>query len=257
MSPPAVSAGSAPRERSRATGGMRAPGGGVARLTLCLALAGVALGKVPSRKELQAKDAAELKAILRSKGAKCTSCIDKEDVIDRVIETWDWSLTEAVSPDGKTRITKEMFVKNVEASYKRFLADQQAKKREEEGGHQLAGEDDDEEDGMPVPDVDKAWLDFSERLRKGEIKADEKGALAYEMIGTAAEPSWWSKYKTHVMLSVNVLILWVMQHVRKRERQIRRQGGAAENPAQDNPGAVARPPERQSKKHGKGKVKGS
>merc|ERR1719436_1709628 len=120
-----------------------------------------------------------------------------------------------------------MFVKNLEASYKKHLADERAKKKAPEGGHQLASEDDDDEDededGEPTPDMDKVWADFAERLRQGEIKADEKGQLVYEVAGPPREQTWWEKYQTHIMLSVNVMILWFMQHVRRRERELRKE----------------------------------
>mmetsp|Transcript_64001 Transcript_64001/g.208836 ORF Transcript_64001/g.208836 Transcript_64001/m.208836 type:complete len:242 (-) Transcript_64001:120-845(-) len=194
--------------------------------TLLAAIASSA-GTVPSREELQEKSSKELKAILKSRGAKCRKCLEKEDLIDRVVVTWEWSAVEAVSPDGKVKMTRDQFTKTFQSSFKKHLSDQRTTRiqADDDSGHQLATEDEEEEDedGRHVPDVDKVWADFSERLRMGEISADDKGNLVYEYAGLPREPTWWDRYKTHVLLAVNVLILWFMQHVRRREKDLRKE----------------------------------
>ena len=52
----------------------------------------------------------ELRAILRQKGTKCKKCVEKDDLVDRVIDTWDWAPKEAESPDGKVKMDKETFI---------------------------------------------------------------------------------------------------------------------------------------------------
>merc|ERR1711957_193477 len=177
-----------------------------AAATWLLALASIGAAQVvPDREELLRKSPKQLKALLKERGATCKKCIEKEDLVERLLETWDWSGVEAVSPDGKTRMTKDIFVKNLEASYRRHLGEVSSKQKTQTDGHQLASEDEDEEE--QIPDVDKVWLDFSENLRRGEIKTDAKGDIIYSVAGPQRELGIWDKYKTHIMISVNVIIL--------------------------------------------------
>merc|ERR1719387_765360 len=179
-------------------------------------------GAPPSKESLRSKSMPELKAILRQKGAKCKKCVEKDDLIDRVIETWHWLPKEASSPDGKIKMTKEQFIRNLQSQYKKHGRTQTQE------GHEL--DDGDDEDGATetsepeiadssLPDFDKVWADFSEKLSKGEIKTEENGRLIYQVTDEFEDPGWWERYKTHVMVGINVVLLYYMQHIRRKERQ--------------------------------------
>lgn len=203
----------------------------VAALLLLLAVvangsAGAGATAVPSEEELRQKSMKELKAILRKKGAKCQKCVEKDDIVARVVETWDWAPFEAQSPDGKIKMTKDVFLNFLKSSYRKRASE----KHESEGGHQLdeddSGDDEPSSDGEDLgdlpsgPEIELIWADFSSKLERGEIETDEKGHIIYELAppGGNAAPSLWDKYKTQVMVTVNVGLLWFMQSVRKKER---------------------------------------
>eukprot|EP00928_Gymnodinium_smaydae_P011663 TRINITY_DN14278_c0_g1_i2.p2 TRINITY_DN14278_c0_g1~~TRINITY_DN14278_c0_g1_i2.p2 ORF type:complete len:238 (+),score=56.57 TRINITY_DN14278_c0_g1_i2:19-732(+) len=142
----------------------------------------VAASAVPSREELRKKTTKELKAILRSKGKTCKKCTEKDDVVDRVIETWDVPLVEAASPDGKVTMDKETFMKQMKMSYEKHFEDERKKKMEsgEASGHQT------DEAPPQMPDFEEVWRDFSEKLSKGEIEKDD--ASTSETPGPAKRP---------------------------------------------------------------------
>jgi len=181
----------------------------------------------PRREELWRKSLDELKSILRSRGAKCRKCLEKKDFVDRVIETWEWSSMEASSPDGKFTVSKEDFLKTFEAGYRQHLIDVRARRRKEEEeetiGHQLAQDDEEDEDEqLPEAEIDRLWIQFSDRLRNGDIFPDDKGNLVYEY-APPREQAGWERYKPHLLLGVNLIILWLMHHVRRRERNTRKE----------------------------------
>mmetsp|Transcript_71852 Transcript_71852/g.223017 ORF Transcript_71852/g.223017 Transcript_71852/m.223017 type:complete len:225 (-) Transcript_71852:181-855(-) len=171
----------------------------------------------PSLEELREKPTRELKAILKSKGAKCKKCVEKDDLVHRVIETWSWAPKEAVSPDGKVRMTKGMFTDMLRNSFKKHVKEQQ-------DGHQLDGDEPEAAAGADaqLPDLEQAWADFSEKLRQGEIKPGEDGRLVYEVTAPGGG-SWWERYRMHIVVILNILLLGVMHRVRRKERDQKRQ----------------------------------
>mmetsp|Transcript_65306 Transcript_65306/g.202245 ORF Transcript_65306/g.202245 Transcript_65306/m.202245 type:complete len:233 (+) Transcript_65306:105-803(+) len=175
----------------------------------------------PSREELRQKSMKDLKGILKRKGAKCKKCVEKDDVIDRVIDTWDWAPNEASSPDGKMRMTKDVFISNLKSSYKRHL---KSNKKEQEG-HQLDGDDDGEAhsegSGPSDEELEKVWKEFSEKLSLGQVEKDENGHLVYEVptLG-GGQGSFWERWKIHIMLMANVTLLWFMQRQRRKANRL-------------------------------------
>mmetsp|Transcript_2710 Transcript_2710/g.5400 ORF Transcript_2710/g.5400 Transcript_2710/m.5400 type:complete len:235 (-) Transcript_2710:79-783(-) len=177
----------------------------------------------PSRQELQEKSMKELKAILKKKGVKCKKCLEKDDVVDRVLETWDVPPTEASSPDGSMRMTKEVFIKNLKDSYVRHLKSE--KKGPQADGHQLDADGDDESvevpEGMVPSDeqLEQVWREFSEKLSLGEVTKGEDGQLVYEVPSLGGGPSWWERWRIHIMMMANVALLWCIQRSRRRQKR--------------------------------------
>lgn len=159
----------------------------------------------PSKAELRSKTLKQLKAILKSKGAKCKKCMEKDDYVDRVIETWDWAPKEASDPGGGISMQKDQFIGQLKEAYKR------QRQQEASGGHEV---DDDVDPNLP--DFEKVWADFATKLSSGEIGKDDNGQLKYE-VGNM-NPAWYEQYKIPVMMFLNIVLLWWMQKVRRRER---------------------------------------
>mmetsp|Transcript_68845 Transcript_68845/g.154169 ORF Transcript_68845/g.154169 Transcript_68845/m.154169 type:complete len:233 (-) Transcript_68845:66-764(-) len=195
----------------------------------------------PSYQELSQKSTKELKDLLKRKGVKCKKCVDKDDLINRVIETWDQSPKEAASPDGAMRMTKELFLKNLKDSYLRQL------KSEHNGGkdgHQLDA-DDDEQGGADIPQgllpsdeqLEQVWKEFSEKLAIGEVSTDENGQLVYEVPPLGGAPGVWERWRVHIMMVANVALLWCIQRTRRKNRELtsaRTEPGQATSEEGDN-----------------------
>jgi len=181
--------------------------------------------ETPTREELQAKSSSELEAVLHSKGLTCRDCIDKDAFIERVIQTWDRSGNEVASPDGKIRLSKDIFVNELKASYKKLLHEMESESENQEGGersgHQLAGDDQDEDDDADASDpaevVDRLWEDFGDRFYRGEIKMDESGRKIARVLKPKPPQTWWMQYKTHIMMMINLGMLWLMQRARRSD----------------------------------------
>lgn len=113
----------------------------------------------------------EYKSILKSRGAACRGCNREEEFARRVAETRTWRGDEAVSPDGKLRITRRQFA----AGQHRLGS---------HAGHELDdGRDDDESPGGHA--LDAAWEEFRDAVRNGEFLDDGAGGLKRR------RPSFW------------------------------------------------------------------
>jgi len=175
-----------------------------------------AAGSPPSKEDLRKKTTKQLKGILASKGARCKKCLEKDDYVERVLETWDWAPKEASTPDGKVQITKEAFINHLKEGYKRHVKEQR-----EQAGHQMDDEEEDDEVGRQMPDLDKAWAEFSSKLQHGEVKTDENGQLIYEVNAiddNGPGGSFWDRYKTHLLILMNLVLLIGMQYAKRGER---------------------------------------
>jgi hypothetical protein len=175
----------------------------------------------PSLEELRSKSTKELKAILKSKGAKCKNCLEKDDFVHKVRDTWFTLPKQAKSPDGKIEITKEMFVKQLKESYGKHLKEEKQQpdsddEDEDDSGHSL-----ETDEAMPgMPDFDQVWADFSEKLMKGEIEKDDSGNLMYQVNdGSMGWSALWERYKMHIMLALNLGLLWFSQRLRKAKKE--------------------------------------
>eukprot|EP00439_Symbiodinium_sp_Y106_P018195 s59_g2.t1 len=166
--------------------------------------------KAPTAQELGRRASHELKALLQSKGLHCDSC-EKAQLVQRVLDTWDEEVLEASSPDGKVRLTKDIFIKNLKMSHKRQL-----KRKPEDGGHELA-DDDDDVDGADVhiPDIDKVWREFSTKLSKGDVQTDGQGQIVYEVNSPTPAPSMWDKWKMYGLMAMNVSMLLCTQFLKR------------------------------------------
>jgi len=184
-------------------------------LALCL-LPVTDAGSPPSKEELRKKTTKQLKAILSSKGTRCKKCVEKDDYVERVLETWDWAPKEASTPDGKVQITKEAFINHLKEGYRRHVKEQR-----EQAGHQMDDEEEEEdgEVGKGLPNLDQAWAEFSAKLQQGDVKTDKNGQLVYE-VNTTDGPAgtFWDKYKTHLLILMNLVLLIWMQYAKKGER---------------------------------------
>jgi len=173
-----------------------------------------AAGSPPSKEELRKKTTKQLKTILASKGARCKKCFEKDDYVERVLETWDWAPKEASSPDGKVQITKEAFIDNLKEGFRRH-----AKEQREQAGHQMDEEEKDNDEGNGLPNLDQAWAEFSAKLQLGEVKTDETGKLIYEVnANDGPAGSFWDRYKTHLLILINLVLLIGMQYAKRGER---------------------------------------
>lgn len=113
----------------------------------------------------------EYKAILKGRGAACRACSREEEFAKRVAETRTWRGDEAVSPDGKIRITRRQFA----AGQHRLGS---------HAGHELDdGGDDDESPGGHA--LVAAWEEFRDAVRNGEFVDDGAGGLKRR------RPSFW------------------------------------------------------------------
>lgn len=183
-------------------------------------------GLVPSREELRKKPVKELKAILRSRGAKCHKCKEKDEYVFRVEDTWTWAPVEAASPDGKVSVTKGEFVNQLKESYRKTLSESSGSGGGGSGGHELEKND---LAGMEnMPDFNDVWAEFSERLQKGDIEQDANGQLLFDVGDMhAGKGTFWEKYKMYGLITLNLGLMFCMQRVRRTER-------AAQVSASDN-----------------------
>eukprot|EP00438_Fugacium_kawagutii_P026529 Skav209488 [mRNA] locus=scaffold1892:199733:206945:- [translate_table: standard] len=173
-------------------------------------------GRAPTSQELGRRAAHELKALLQSKGLHCDDC-DKGQLVQRVLDTWDEEVLEASSPDGKVRLTKDVFMKDLKKSYKRHL-----KRKPEDGGHELA-DDEEETDSVDgpdsrFPDFSKEWREFSVKLAKGEAQTDN-GQIVYEVGGQTSTPSFWDKWKMYLLMGMNISMLMCTQYLKRYKTQ--------------------------------------
>lgn len=173
-------------------------------------------GPVPSREELRKKPVKELKALLRSKGAKCHKCKEKDEYVFRVEDTWSWAPVEAATPDGKVSVTKDEFVNQLKESYKKQLSEASAGAGAANGGHEL--EDGDMSGMENMPDFNDVWAEFSEKLRTGSIEQDANGQLLFDVGDMHGKGSYWEKYKMHGLITLNLALMFCMQRVRRTER---------------------------------------
>mmetsp|Transcript_67985 Transcript_67985/g.198962 ORF Transcript_67985/g.198962 Transcript_67985/m.198962 type:complete len:221 (-) Transcript_67985:48-710(-) len=174
----------------------------------------------PSRDELRLKSTKDLKAILKRKGATCKKCLEKDDVVDKVIETWHWVPKEASSPDGKLTMTKEMFIQNLQSSYARHLKEP----KPSEGGHQLEGADGGAEGpGLSEEQLEEVWKEFSAKLSLGEVKTDEHGQMTYEVPSLTGGAGFWENWKMHIMVMGNVALLGCSQRLRRKTRELKKE----------------------------------
>eukprot|EP00930_Biecheleria_cincta_P032823 TRINITY_DN22753_c0_g1_i1.p1 TRINITY_DN22753_c0_g1~~TRINITY_DN22753_c0_g1_i1.p1 ORF type:complete len:239 (-),score=79.20 TRINITY_DN22753_c0_g1_i1:58-774(-) len=181
-------------------------------LLLHLAFLACANAPLPDREELLSKTTKELKAILRSKGAKCKGCSEKEHVVDKVIETWDWAPTEASSPDGKIKMDRESFMRMLKASWSKQQGGADKKERMREG-HEL----DEQENAMMDSDAERIWKEFSTKLQAGEITADEHGNINYDLRLGDGQPgqSFWDRHGMRITMLWGVgLMYWTRRQKR-------------------------------------------
>lgn len=180
----------------------------------------------------------ELKAKLKSKGAKCPKCVEKSHFIERVLETWDWPPLEASSPDGGIVMTKQQFIGQMRNAWRKHQ-EQVAKGQEEapDVGHELDGEDIPEVPGTDMaPDFEKAWADFSRKLINGEIAKDENGNVVLDVGDDLSMYGWWAKHQTHVIMIINLVLLIFLQASRAKDRSRKRQQAAETEAARKNKG---------------------
>lgn len=171
---------------------------------------------VPSKDELRKKSTKELKKILKSKGAKCHKCTEKDEVVERVIETWDRPPSTASSPDGGVQMTKEQFIEQLKMSFSKARSDQGGKGGgADSDGHEL---DDDGGAGGMHPDYEKVWAEFAEKLTSGDIGKDENGNLLYEVGAQSGFDGFWEKWKMHAALGLNLFLLYAMRKLKKVNR---------------------------------------
>lgn len=170
-----------------------------------------ALAETPSRDEVRKHTMKELRAMLRDRGAACRHCVEKDHLVDRVLETWDWAPLRASSPDGKINIDKESFVKHLRSS----LVERQSKEAvETTGGHQLAEQP---LDGFDGEQFEAAWQDFSRKLTAGEVGTDDGGRIVYNVDLSDSPFTWsslWQRYRLHIMMGGNLLLLFFMRRMR-------------------------------------------
>merc|ERR1712232_248954 len=69
---------------------------------------------------------------------------------------------------------------------------------------------------------DDVWKDFSEKLRSGDIGKDKNGNLLFEVGDIASRAAWWERYKMHLLVAVNLGMMWCLQRVKRTEREARR-----------------------------------
>eukprot|EP00930_Biecheleria_cincta_P058835 TRINITY_DN44637_c0_g1_i1.p1 TRINITY_DN44637_c0_g1~~TRINITY_DN44637_c0_g1_i1.p1 ORF type:complete len:256 (+),score=60.93 TRINITY_DN44637_c0_g1_i1:52-819(+) len=177
-------------------------------------LAALSNGPAPSYQELARRPTEELKAFLKSKGFNCKDCADNVDILQRVLDTWDHELLEAVSPDGKVHLTKEVFVQKM----KRIYIEQLKQQAGEAGGHELADDEDSEDGSGPsVPNLQNIWRDFSAKVAKGEAETDSQGHLVYEFGQNPKPRSLWDRWKTRGLICLNITMLVGMQWLKRRK----------------------------------------
>lgn len=192
---------------------------------------GTGFPELPPRAELHKKTTKQLKATLRKKGAKCTGCSEKSHYVDRVVETWGWSPKEASTPDGKVRMTRDVFIEQIRASWRRHKTEEDGAELEQamsSTGHELDG-DDVAARAEDTPDFERAWLEFAKQLETGKITKDENGEVFFDVNEhLEGGASWWEKHKMHVMIAMNVLLMFCMYRLRSRERQSRNRNRAVQ-----------------------------
>jgi len=206
--------------------------------------------RAPTAQELGRRTAHELKALLQSKGLHCDEC-DKGQLVQRVLDTWDEEVLEASSPDGKIRLTKDVFMKDMKKTYKRRL-----KRKPEDGGHELA-DDEEEADSLDgpdsrFPDFSKEWRDFSVKVAKGEIQTESNGQIVYEVGGPTPAPTLWDKWKMYLLLGMNMSML-LCTHYLKRFKTPETQGRQVEGEAEGEEFEPKKPDKAKKKKDNKKK----
>uniref|UniRef100_A0A7S1R8Q8 Transmembrane protein n=1 Tax=Alexandrium catenella TaxID=2925 RepID=A0A7S1R8Q8_ALECA len=118
----------------------------------------------PGQQSAEARAIKELKATLRNRGADCHGCETEEDFTRRVAETRGWRADEAVSPDGKIKVTRQQ-----------FLVVQRSSQHE---GHELDdGDDGDTDTG------NNAWVEFRDAMRAGDLVEDGQGGYRKRQAG--------------------------------------------------------------------------
>ncbi|CAE7768842.1 Kidins220 [Symbiodinium pilosum] len=166
--------------------------------------------RAPTAQDLGRRPSHELKALLQSKGLHCDGC-EKAELVQRVLDTWDEEVLEVSSPDGKLRLTKDIFMKNLKMTYKRQL-----KRKPEDGGHELADDDDDMDSAdVHIPDIDKVWREFSTKLAKGDVQTDNAGQIVYEVGSPTPAPSLWDKWKMYGLMAMNISMLLCTQFLKR------------------------------------------
>mmetsp|Transcript_67185 Transcript_67185/g.119601 ORF Transcript_67185/g.119601 Transcript_67185/m.119601 type:complete len:250 (-) Transcript_67185:36-785(-) len=186
----------------------------------------------PSLEDLRKKPTKELKAILKSKGAKCKKCVEKDDYVHRVRDTWHMAPKEARTPDGKVAMSKDVFIKQLKESFKKQVKDAGKQDDDDDEGHAT---DDDQELPAGMPDFESVWRDFSEKLAKGEIEKDGGGNLMYSVadhLGGGGFWGWFERYKMHGLIALNLGFLWFSQRMRAAERE--RKKAAKEEAAKES-----------------------
>lgn len=180
----------------------------------------------PDKATLRKKTTKQLKKLLRDVGATCHKCTQKDDYVERILDTWDWGPAEVSSPDGTIKMDKDTFIKQLKAS----LSEAQNQERE---GHEV-----EDVDPSSLPDLEEVWRDFSERLARGEISTDAGGQVKYELNMPADKESW-SKYRLVGMMAVNFVVLVCLRRMKaseKRRKELEAQVQRHGKPSSQAPG---------------------
>lgn len=163
-------------------------------------------GHPPSKAELRKKSSKELRKLLKEVGAKCHKCTEKDDYVERVLETWDWGPASVTSPDGSLTMDKATFMKQLVSSWR------DAQNREN-GGHEV-----EDFDPRGLPDMEKVWRDFSEKLARGEIAKDAAGQVVFDM-NMVTNKEAWSQYRLIGMMALNLLLLVCMRRMKSAQKR--------------------------------------
>mmetsp|Transcript_91835 Transcript_91835/g.260006 ORF Transcript_91835/g.260006 Transcript_91835/m.260006 type:complete len:210 (+) Transcript_91835:82-711(+) len=170
----------------------------------------------------------ELRAILKGRGVECRGCTSEEEFAARVSETQGWRADEAVSPDGKVRVTKDVFRSKYWTRPSQHV------------GHELDdSEGDDESSGFLL-----GWEHFREGVRAGDFTSDGRGGFRRKT-PEAGQIGW----RVHAKWLLAALLAWCA---------LRRRIVAATAPA---PATRERPPPKKDgggggKPRAKGKASG-
>ncbi|CAK9076290.1 unnamed protein product [Durusdinium trenchii] len=113
----------------------------------------------------------------------------------------------------KIRLTKDVFMKDLKMTYKKHM-----KRRPEDGGHELADEEDaDSADTIDstFPDFSKEWREFSVKLAKGDVQTESDGQIVYEVGGPTPAPTFWDRWKMHLLMGMNISMLMCTQYLKR------------------------------------------